>query len=133
MCDGFTGNVILKLTEGLIKYFQDWMSSNEIIKNNTEILNIINSILDNYNYEEHGASPFLGVKGIVLKCHGACSEVSIENSLKIAHVFCKEQLIVKIENDLMNNASLTINHNKVSMLNKKVRKLKNQCQQEKKS
>ena len=109
LCDGFTGNVILKLTEGLIKYFQDWMSSNEIIKNNTEILDIINSILDNYNYEEHGASPFLGVKGIVLKCHGACSEVSIENSLKIAHVFCKEQLIMKIQNDLMNNASLTIN------------------------
>ena len=37
LCDGFTGNVILKLTEGLIKYFQDRILLNDIIKNNTEI------------------------------------------------------------------------------------------------
>jgi len=106
VCDGFTGNVVLKLTEGLTSYFQNWITTDNIIKNDSKVVNAVNSIFDNYNYEEHGASPFLGVKGIVLKCHGACSEISIENSINIAHMFSKENLIMKIQNELSNNKNL---------------------------
>ena len=109
MCDGFAGNVILKLTEGLIAHLYKWMSSKDEIKNNPEVMNTMNLIFNNYNYEAHGASPFLGVKGIVLKCHGACSEISIESALNLAYTLSNEDLLSKIENDLENDPSLTAN------------------------
>jgi glycerol-3-phosphate acyltransferase PlsX len=109
VCDGFAGNVILKLTEGLISHLNKWMNSKDEIKNNPEVMNIVNSIFNNYNYEAHGASPFLGVKGIVLKCHGACSDKSIESALNLAHTFSSKDLLSKIENDLENDLSLTTN------------------------
>ena len=109
VCDGFTGNVVLKLTEGLISYFQDWITTDNTVKNNSDAVGAINSIFNNYNYEEHGASPFLGVNGIVLKCHGSCSEISIENSLNIAYMFAREKLINKIEDELSKNVVVTGN------------------------
>ena len=111
VCDGFTGNVVLKLTEGLISYFQDWITTDNAIKNDSKAVNAVNTIFNNYNYEEHGASPFLGVNGIVLKCHGSCSEISIDNSLNIAYLFAKEKLIHKIENELSENKIVTENFN----------------------
>jgi len=107
VCDGFTGNIFLKLTEGLTSYFQQWITSDKLIKDHSNVVNSINSIFNNYNYEEHGASPFLGVKGIVLKCHGSCSEVSIENSINIAHIFSNKKLVSKIEEELFENENLT--------------------------
>ena len=109
VCDGFAGNVILKLTEGLITHLHKWMSSKYEIRDNPEVMNTMNSIFNNYNYEAHGASPFLGVKGIVLKCHGACSEASIESALNLAYTFSSKDLLSKIENDLENDLSLTAN------------------------
>ena len=109
VCDGFAGNVILKLTEGLVSHLNKWMNSKKEIKNNPEVMNIVNSIFNNYNYEAHGASPFLGVKGIVLKCHGACSDKSIESALNLAHTFSSKDLLSKIENDLEKDLSLTTN------------------------
>ena len=48
MCDGFAGNVILKLTEGLIAHLHKWMSSKDEIRNNPEVMSTMNSIFNNY-------------------------------------------------------------------------------------
>ena len=55
----------------------------------------IKNILD---YEEHGSTPFLGVNGIVMKCHGSSSVKSIKNALKSASKACNENLIDDIAN-----------------------------------
>ena len=109
VCDGFAGNIALKLIEGLTSHLYSWMNSKDEISSNPEIMNTIHSIFNNYNYEAHGASPFLGVKGIVLKCHGACSEKSIESALNLANTFSNKDLPAKIEKDLKANLSLTEN------------------------
>jgi len=109
VCDGFAGNVFLKLTEGLVNHLYNWMNSKDEIKNNPEIVSIIHSIFNNYNYEAHGASPFLGVKGIVLKCHGSCSDKSIESALNLANTLSDKGILRKIENDLETDLSLTTN------------------------
>ena len=85
------------------------MSSKDEVRDNPEVMDTMNSIFNNYNYEAHGASPFLGVKGIVLKCHGACSEASIESALNLAYTFSSKNILSKIENDLENDISITAN------------------------
>ena len=102
ICDGFTGNIALKLTEGWIKHFGTWVSEtlekdtspNEIIKNK------INKIFSSLDYEEHGFAPFLGVQGIVLKCHGSSTKRSIISTLKSAEILSQENMVVRMENEI---------------------------------
>ena len=103
ICDGFTGNAILKLIEGMINHFYYSLQSGDKTK---ESENSIKSLLEKYDYEKHGASPFLGVKGIVLKCHGSCSEKSIKNALISSETFYQNKIIEQIENDLNKKSTL---------------------------
>ena len=57
----------------------------------------LNSIKKMYNYEEYGATPILGIKGLVLKSHGSSSKLSIKNALKTAEKLHKFNLINKFE------------------------------------
>ena len=98
ICDGFSGNIVLKLTEGIINHLHSWLNSNSRLISSND--NFINSVFNTYNYEEHGSSPFLGVKGIVLKCHGSCSEISFYNALKSAEKLHKNKLLSKIKSDI---------------------------------
>ena len=100
ICDGFTGNAILKLIEGIINHFYQSLKSDENILKSDHAMRGIKNIFSKYDYEEHGASPFLGVKGIVLKCHGSCTQRSIKNALISSEIFYKNKIINKIQNDL---------------------------------
>ena len=100
VCDGFSGNIMIKLTEGLSGHLYDWINSTNELEKHTNIRNTLHPIFNNYNYESHGASPFLGVKGIVLKCHGASSQKSIDSALSLANTLSKKNIIEKIEKDL---------------------------------
>ncbi|MBE19864.1 MAG: phosphate--acyl-ACP acyltransferase [Gammaproteobacteria bacterium] len=93
VCDGFTGNIVLKLIEGMTNYNFNLISSKlDLNKNKT-----IKSIKKIYNYEEYGATPILGVKGLVLKSHGSASKTSIKNALKTAEKLHRFNLINKFE------------------------------------
>lgn len=72
VCDGFCGNVVLKLCESFHKLIRNVMGH----KADKKI-----SIFDPENY---GAVPFLGIKGIVLKAHGSSSPRAIANAIHTA-------------------------------------------------
>ena len=93
VCDGFTGNIVLKLIEGITNYNSNLISSNLDSDSNQKI----NSIKKIYNNEEYGATPILGIKGLVLKSHGSSSKLSIKNALKTAEKLHKFNLINKFE------------------------------------
>ena len=93
VCDGFTGNIVLKLIEGITNYNFNLISSKLDSDSNQKI----NSIKRTYNYEEYGATPILGIKGLVLKAHGSSSKLSIKNALKAAEKLHKFNLINKFE------------------------------------
>ena len=94
VCDGFTGNIVLKLIEGMAEYNLGLISSKLNLDDNKKI----DDIKKIYNYEEYGATPILGVKGLVLKSHGSSSKLSIKNALKTAEKLHKFNLINKFEN-----------------------------------
>ena len=93
VCDGFTGNIVLKLIEGMANYNLNLISKKLNLDDNKQIDNIKKI----YNYEEYGATPILGIKGLVLKSHGSSSGLSIKNALKTAQKLHKIDLINKLK------------------------------------
>jgi glycerol-3-phosphate acyltransferase PlsX len=83
ICDGFTGNIILKMAET----FYDLVSHR----------NIDNPFFNMFNYEEVGGSPILGVNGNVIIGHGISSPKAIKNMLNQAYQLVKAEISDKIK------------------------------------
>ena len=82
VCDGFTGNVTLKLAESfysltLKKGFKD-------------------EFFDRFNYEQYGGSPILGVNAPVIIGHGISSPEAIKNMVLLSRILIEAKLIDKI-------------------------------------
>lgn len=83
VCDGFTGNVLLKLAETfyiltLKKGFKD-------------------EFFDRFNYEQYGGSPILGVNAPVLIGHGISSPEAIKNMVLLSRTMVETQFVDKIK------------------------------------
>lgn len=83
VCDGFTGNVILKLAES----FYDLVRTR----------NISEEYFDRFNYEEIGGSPILGVNGNVVIGHGRSSPLAIKNMVMLSHRMADTHIHMKIK------------------------------------
>ena len=105
ICDGFTGNIVLKMIEGTISKMLKWINSSinnhSISKMAKPLLYpVFNDIKKTFDYEEHGGVPLLGVNGIVIKCHGASNSKAIYNGILNAEKCIKNNFILKIEESL---------------------------------
>lgn len=105
ICDGFTGNVALKLTEGYAKFFtgmfKDILMSNFATK--FAALFIKKGIRDMralLDYKEHGGAPLLGVRCPVIKAHGSSDARAFRNAVRQAMFACENNIAVQIENGL---------------------------------
>ncbi len=83
VCDGFTGNVILKMAES----FYDMLQSRKIK----------DSFFDRFNYEAIGGSPILGVNGNVVIGHGVSSPFAIKNMLLLSLKMAESNIHLKIK------------------------------------
>ena len=86
VCDGFVGNVILKLTEGLAEGLFKTISR-EIVRQKPEILEhfqpVIESLYAKHDYREYGGAPLLGVNGTCVICHGSSDARAIKNTIHL--------------------------------------------------
>ena len=89
ICDGFTGNITLKLIEGMMTYNYQLIADKLRLKDD----NKINELKSIYDYELVGATPILGINGLVLKSHGSSTGKSIYNALKSAKKLIEINLI----------------------------------------
>jgi glycerol-3-phosphate acyltransferase PlsX len=100
VCDGFVGNVILKLTEsvvdGLFKAIQHELAQ-ERLRLAMKFKPVINRIYKKYDYNEYGGAPLLGVNGTALICHGASKSRTIRNAILTS----KEYHIKKINHKII--------------------------------
>lgn len=101
LCDGFTGNVVLKSCEATASAVFHWLKR-ELTKNPVRMLgawlarNAFRAIRDKTNYEMYGGSPLLGVDGIAIIAHGASSALAIKNALRVACEYIEKQVNPKI-------------------------------------
>ncbi|MBV9298844.1 MAG: phosphate acyltransferase PlsX [Verrucomicrobia bacterium] len=89
VCDGFTGNVVLKTSEAIARAIFSWLK-HELFLNPVRKLGAklaegaFKSIRKKTNYEEYGGMPLLGVNGICIIAHGASSALAIKNAIRAA-------------------------------------------------
>ena len=109
VCDGFVGNVILKLSEGIVKVFSNIVKKE--IKSN--ILYSIGGILSNgafknikkkFDYAEVGGAPFLGLKSLVVKAHGSSNSKAIKSAINQCYKFIDADIVEKIENAILEDS-----------------------------
>ena len=105
VCDGFVGNVILKLTEGVAKTITDILkkelSGSLLSKVGTLfLLPALKSFKKKLDYTEYGGAPFLGVKKPVIKAHGSSNAKAIKNAVKKAKVFAQSGVIDTIGKEI---------------------------------
>jgi glycerol-3-phosphate acyltransferase PlsX len=82
VCEGFTGNVVLKFAESFYAAMKKQ--------------NISNEYLDRFNYEIYGGTPVLGVNGNVMIGHGISSPLAIKNMITLSRDVVKANLPDKI-------------------------------------
>ena len=122
ICDGFTGNIVLKLSEGIIAHLMGWIQERVGVHvPDQDASSICQPVFDDIAatlaHEEHGATPMLGINGVVMKCHGSSTVKGIKNSLIAADKTVKENLIKDIESILSKHSDLFDDNTKISEAN----------------
>lgn len=103
--DGFTGNVILKVSESLSEMVEK-MLREEIKKTLQASVGFLlsrsafRSFKTRLDYSEYGGAPLLGVKGCVIICHGRSSAKAVKNAIRLAAEFSKQNLAEKIQKEI---------------------------------
>src|SRR5215475_6661470 len=104
VCDGFTGNVALKLSEGLYEAFGS-MLKQELQKTLPAKVgailaqNAFRQFKHRLDYSEYGGAPLLGIKGITIVCHGRSNSNAIKNAIRVAGEFCRHGVNELIESE----------------------------------
>jgi glycerol-3-phosphate acyltransferase PlsX len=95
VCDGFVGNVVLKLTEGLSEGIFRTIS-HEIAAESPELAKkfepVVKKIWTRHDYSEHGGAPLLGINGICMICHGSSDHRAIRSAIRICVEFVKSDV-----------------------------------------
>ncbi len=105
VCDGFTGNVALKTSEGLIeaalKLLRDELSSNLQAKLGALLSQqSFKRLKRRLDYSEYGGAPLLGLRGVTIICHGRSSSNAIKNAIRVAKEFVENRVNAKLESEL---------------------------------
>ena len=105
VCDGFVGNICLKISEGLAEAAMK-MLKDEIVKSNMAKLGYLlakpafQNFKKRVDYAEYGGAPLLGIKGTGIICHGKSNAHAIMNALLVASEMEKHSLNDVISKEL---------------------------------
>lgn len=91
VCDGFTGNIVLKALEGLGLYM-----GHAVVQETGKIP----SVLRKFDYSKVGGAPLLGVEGVSIVCHGSSKREAVFNGLNTA-AHCVRRDIVKMQKEAL--------------------------------
>ena len=105
VCDGFTGNVALKVSEGLVDTVEHLLGE-ELSRT---FSGRVGSLLSRrafrrfrrrLDYSEYGGAPLLGVAGVCFVCHGRSSAKAVRNAVLMAHRFSTAGFLQRVEREI---------------------------------
>jgi glycerol-3-phosphate acyltransferase PlsX len=110
VCDGFTGNVLLKVSEGVADVVKHMLRDSLLATVSGRAgAWLARSAFANFrkrvDYSEYGGVPLLGVRGVCIICHGSSNTNAMKNSIRVAAEFASQNLNTKIESELSHWAS----------------------------
>lgn len=102
VCDGFTGNLVLKTYEGVALSLMSKLK--ELFTNGVKnklaaglVMGDLKSMLKEYDYNEYGGAPILGAAKPVFKAHGSAKAKTFKNAIRLTMDFVKSGVIEEIE------------------------------------
>src|SRR6266851_10174398 len=92
VCDGFIGNVALKVSEGVVDIFMHMLRESLEATVTRKIGYVLSKAAyrdfkKRVDYSEYGGAPLLGVKGVCIVCHGRSNANAIKNAIRVAAEF----------------------------------------------
>lgn len=109
VCDGFVGNVALKVSEGLAEMVKHLLRDSLEATITGKIgyvlaKNAFTEFRKRLDYSEYGGAPLLGVRGVCIICHGRSNANAIKNAIRVAKEFSEGQVNQLIEQELAQSA-----------------------------
>jgi glycerol-3-phosphate acyltransferase PlsX len=107
--DGFVGNVVLKVCEGVFEFTMKMVAKDIVGALTTERAQgqqALQGLINRYDYHEAGGAPLLGIDGICIICHGSSGDRAIRNALKVAAHYARAKLNELIVKELEANPAL---------------------------
>jgi glycerol-3-phosphate acyltransferase PlsX len=113
VCDGFTGNVALKVSEGvtetLLRLLKHELKASFQTKAGALLTRpAFQKFKQRVDYAEYGGAPLLGIKGITVICHGRSNAKAIRNAIGVARDYCLAGVNEKIEAALRMGAGVSL-------------------------
>lgn len=105
VCDGFTGNVVLKISEGLVELIETLLG-NELSSTFTMRVGsllarrALRRFRRRVDYSEYGGAPLLGVAGVAIVGHGRSSARAVRNGIAMAYRFAADRFIERVEQEI---------------------------------
>ncbi len=112
VCDGFVGNILLKISEGLSRGILGYLKagfrrSARYRAGAVLLLPLLRGLRDKIDDTEYGGAPLVGVKGICIKCHGSSRARTIEQAiLRQVYPFVQNNVIDLFRKALLDTAGL---------------------------
>jgi phosphate acyltransferase len=110
VCDGFTGNVALKISEGLVDVVESLLSeelSRTVTMRVGSLLTrrAMRHFRRRVDYSEYGGAPLLGLTGLTIVCHGRSSPKAVRNAVAMAFRFASNRFIERMEQEIARAAA----------------------------
>jgi glycerol-3-phosphate acyltransferase PlsX len=105
VCDGFIGNVALKISEGMVEAISSLLKEALASTLSSKVGYVLSRkalrrFKKRVDYSEYGGAPLLGVKGVCMIAHGGSNANAIKNAIRVAAEFVEGRVNEKIEQEL---------------------------------
>ena len=105
VCDGFVGNVALKVSEGLVDVVRQLLKQSLKASVTRQVgaylaRGAFNEFKKRVDYSEYGGAPLLGLNGICIICHGRSNAKAIRNAIRVAKEFAEGNINERIATEL---------------------------------
>ena len=105
VCDGFTGNIALKISEGLVEVVEELLREelNRTFSSSVGLLlsrRAFRRFRRRLDYSEYGGAPLLGVAGLCIVGHGRSSVKAVRNALAMAYRFAEQNFVDRVRQEI---------------------------------
>src|SRR5688572_4370819 len=112
VCDGFTGNIVLKTSEGLVETVEALLGDELSGTFSSQVGSLLSRrafrrFRKRVDYSEYGGALLLGVAGLAVVCHGRSSAKAVRNAIAMAYRFAATDFIRRIEHEIAAAGTLT--------------------------
>lgn len=112
ICDGFVGNVVVKMSEGLASSLMGKLRrvfTSGFFPSLGAMLakNALKKFAKTIDYAEYGGAPLLGLQGLAIVCHGRSNSLAMTNAIKMSGAFVRKDTNVRLAETILANEELT--------------------------